>query len=145
MADVLRRKPGLVEHEPCAAAYFFQFETHDAVDALRHAFDAPRLHDPAAGLEVDVDAADIAVVSRERATDLAADLGLAVGGERFVLLRRHESAVDALWRGLDGEFLMDRGGHGGCLCLSMTRPAQSILRACACRGPSDGLGAGAVS
>src|SRR5258707_7532086 len=127
MADMLRRQPGLVEYEPCAAAHLFQFEAHDAVDALRHAFDAPRLHDPLAGPELDVDAADIAIVSGERAADLAADLGLAVAGERFVLLRHHESAVDALRRGLDGDFLMDRGGHGDCLCLSMTRPAQLHL------------------
>src|SRR5437899_12873845 len=123
MADVLRRQPGLVEHEPCAAAYFFQFEAHDAVDALRHAFDAPRLHDPAAGLELDVDAADVAIVGGEHAAGLAADLGFAVGGERFVLLRRHESAVDALRRGLDGDFLMDRGGHGDCLSRSAMPPA----------------------
>src|SRR5437773_2704391 len=105
MADVLGRQSGLVENEPGAAAHLLQLEARDRIDAVRHAADAPCLHDAAAGFQLDVDAADVAAVGEESAADLGADLDLAVGGEGCVLLRAHQRAVDAGWWSLERDLL----------------------------------------
>src|SRR4029078_12611364 len=130
MADMLGRQAGLDENEPRAAADFVQLEAHDAVDALRHALDAPRLHDALAGPELDVAAADIAAMGRECAAFLGADLRRAIGGEGRLLARIHQRAIDPLRRGLQRDLLTDRRRHHGISAAD----AEDITRAAGAAG-----------
>src|SRR6516164_3259039 len=80
----------------------------------------PQLHDLLAGNEVEVESADVASVSRERASGPAGDAGRAAG-DRRVAARVHERVVDGARAGLDGHGLPDRLGH-------LAPPSNSLAR-----------------